>query len=332
MREAVKFKVCLVGNEMVGKTSLIHRYLTGNFNQIYYPSLGATSSDIHLLFKKPDGTEVEVILMVWDILGKKEFALLQESFFKGVRGACVICDFSSLRSLKNVQYWSKRVQEISGDVPQVLVCNKSDVDNKIFGEAELQDVSEVLNLEQLITSAKEGTNVLELFETLGTKVAHTYLGADLQFIDHLSLSGIGGDIVAAEIVEEPEEEAPPLDIWSATDEELGITPEMKEAFEGQLNDSLKQLEGRDLKQLKMAIKRAYMKLKKEQDPESLDFALLALLTFYFRSLKQFERGLDERDKELESLKELLAEQHRDLLLKKGKKDEVMDSGAVNWKN
>ena len=71
MRDTVRFKVCLVGNEAVGKTSLIKRYHQGTFKEGYVPSVGASNSDVHLLFKRDDGSEVEIILMVWDIMGTR---------------------------------------------------------------------------------------------------------------------------------------------------------------------------------------------------------------------------------------------------------------------
>ncbi len=99
----MKFKVCLVGEQAVGKTSLIRRYVQGQFDERYMMTLGARVSKKSLDLQAPDRSQVSVELLVWDIMGQKGFReLLREAYFHGAQGILAVCDITRKDSLQEI--------------------------------------------------------------------------------------------------------------------------------------------------------------------------------------------------------------------------------------
>src|SRR5438309_8232469 len=77
-----KFKICLVGEEGVGKTSLIHRFVSGAFDVSYIRTLGAVVSKKTVALGTLHGRPVQVDMMILDIMGKRTFLqLFKEAYF-----------------------------------------------------------------------------------------------------------------------------------------------------------------------------------------------------------------------------------------------------------
>jgi small GTP-binding protein len=166
----LKVKICLVGDSLVGKTSLVRRYVMDMFNDTYVSTLGTKISKKQLLIKKPSQT-FRLTLSIWDVLGKHELEKTQAMAFEGAKGVILVCDFTKEDSLKNIANWISRVKEVCGEIPFLIVANKCDLQDKYaFSEAELKSFSSELNLPFFITSAKNGDNVIKIFFNLGNMV------------------------------------------------------------------------------------------------------------------------------------------------------------------
>ena len=169
-----EFKVILVGEGSVGKTSLIHRFCDESFNQAYLATIGVDITSKVVEIKNQVFTFV-----FWDIAGQEKFKTQRSVFFKGSNGVIMVCDCTNHDSLQALINWHKEVTSIvNSNLPTVLLVNKIDLNKnrKIFPD-EIERVRNTLNLPADIifeTSALEGSNVDKAFFRLGELLVEKY--------------------------------------------------------------------------------------------------------------------------------------------------------------
>jgi len=167
--EIMKTKICLVGEAAVGKTSLIRRYVLDMFEDLYIATLGAKVTKKGLLLPKLDGgNDIKVNLMIWDIMGEKGFReLLKEAYFHGAQGILAVCDVTRKDTLLELKNWIDAVTKVTGEVPVRFVANKIDLkDEAQFGEDDVRELSEEIGSSYLMTSARTGDGVEQVFEEI----------------------------------------------------------------------------------------------------------------------------------------------------------------------
>ncbi len=164
----VQKKIILLGDGAVGKTSLIKRFVVDKFDDKYIATIGTkiTAKKLEIPFEK------EVIylkLQIWDILGQKGYTKLHHSSFRGTNGVFLVADVTRRASLNSIStYWIPKVQYLVGNVPYVILANKSDLLE--YGEIkgpDLEEFASKYNVPYFFTSAKNGENVKQAFYTLG---------------------------------------------------------------------------------------------------------------------------------------------------------------------
>jgi len=160
---AYEFKVSVVGDYAVGKTALIRRYMTNSFEEEYAATLGASISN----FDSNVGN-VKVSLQVWDLAGQTSFRRVRVQYLFGTEFAIVVFDLTRKESLDCVPEWVEDVRNGAPDVLLYLVGNKSDLEeDRTVSEASAKAIVKKLNMiGYLETSAKDGTNVQELFHKI----------------------------------------------------------------------------------------------------------------------------------------------------------------------
>jgi small GTP-binding protein len=170
----LKSKICLVGEQGVGKTSLIRRYVLDQFDDRYIRTLGAKVEKRSMRVAVPErGGQVDINMAIWDIIGHTGFRqLLGDSFFNGAQGILAVADLTRRDTLPVLTGWIESVESVAGKIPVVLVANKADlVAEAKFGDTELADMANTLNCTYLLASAKTGQNVEEAFLRLATQIA-----------------------------------------------------------------------------------------------------------------------------------------------------------------
>ena len=177
-------KVVFCGQPEVGKTSLLTRYVDGNFSEDYHQTIGANflikeidlSRIIHKLqFQNPelekDIYEKGFKLYFWDIGGQTDKLFANEYYFIQALGAMVIFDILNRKSFENLEFWISKLKELSGDVPFVIVGNKVDKSEaRQVSEDEGKKFAEKYGVEYIETSAKNDMNVNKAFELLAIKI------------------------------------------------------------------------------------------------------------------------------------------------------------------
>ncbi|MFW9916010.1 MAG: Rab family GTPase [Candidatus Thorarchaeota archaeon] len=171
------FKVVLLGEPRVGKTSLILRYLKNIFSGgEYAQTLGAnflikrlnvtTEVDAHSDRAIP--VEKKVLLQIWDLAGHMRATQVKEHFYRGAAGCFLVYDVENQDSYDNLALWHSDVKKKMPNTKIAVLANKLDL---CEGAQEIQKARQDLQViakefEAQIrfgTSAKTGENVEEAF-------------------------------------------------------------------------------------------------------------------------------------------------------------------------
>uniref|UniRef100_A0A8C6TKT3 Calcium release activated channel regulator 2Ab n=1 Tax=Neogobius melanostomus TaxID=47308 RepID=A0A8C6TKT3_9GOBI len=129
------FKVVLVGNSSVGKTSLLCSFCEGRF----HPTTTATVG-IDYSVKTLTLDNMQIAMQLWDTAGQERYRSITKQFFRKADGVVVMFDVTVLDSFKAVRPWLINVQEAAGEgIPILLLGNKMDMERErevSFKEAE----------------------------------------------------------------------------------------------------------------------------------------------------------------------------------------------------
>ncbi|GAB7338896.1 hypothetical protein MBLNU457_5578t1 [Dothideomycetes sp. NU457] len=158
-----KYKLVFLGEQSVGKTSLITRFMYDSFDNTYQATIG-----IDFLSKTMYLEDRTVRLQLWDTAGQERFRSLIPSYIRDSSVAVVVYDISSQKSFQQTRKWIDDVRSERGnDVIIVLVGNKTDLNDK--REVTTQAGEEEAKKHGLLfieTSAKVGYNVKPLFKRI----------------------------------------------------------------------------------------------------------------------------------------------------------------------
>lgn len=183
----VKGKVCLLGDNAVGKTSLIRRYVLDVFEDKYISTIGTKITKKSIRVQHPkEKIFIKMTLLIWDIMGDvnslpdvihsyNEYSP-QLKHFKNAKGGIVVCDITRKNTLNNIEDWISTFKEVVGDVPVIFLGNKMDLKPiaKVTND-DLQDLASKNGSKYLFTSAKTGLNVDEAFTEIANSIAKPFL-------------------------------------------------------------------------------------------------------------------------------------------------------------
>ena len=158
------FKVLLLGNSDVGKSSLLLRYVDSVWSDTFVPTIGV---DFKVKTIDIDGKKVK--LQIWDTAGQERFRTVVSTYFRGAHGIFLIYDITNRDSFKNLENWLIEIEKnASENVLKILIGNKNDLeDERDISPDEGKSFANRNGMQFMETSAKMNTNVNEAFETLG---------------------------------------------------------------------------------------------------------------------------------------------------------------------
>ena len=161
-------KVALIGDGGVGKTSLINRFVKGQFDDRYIHTIGTNVKKKTVLLHDE---KAEVTLMVWDLQGQQNDPGVISHMFRS-EGAIVVCDVTRDQTFNNMPEWIAILEkELGGRVPMVFLGNKSDLEEQaLIGQTQLQYMASRYGASWHLTSAKTGQNVEEAFTELARRM------------------------------------------------------------------------------------------------------------------------------------------------------------------
>ena len=149
----ILYKICIVGDGGVGKTTILYQYVDGKFIEDTQLTIGTNFFLKDIVLKEFD---VRIKLQVWDLGGQDFFAAIRRNFYKGASGIIYTFDLTRDSTFNNLIEWKNEVNNsLTKDFSRVLVGNKLDLINQ---------EDRVINFEDVLLM-KEELSVSEYFET-----------------------------------------------------------------------------------------------------------------------------------------------------------------------
>lgn len=167
------YKVLVIGDVGVGKTSMVNRIVYNTFTEKYKATIGC---EFGLKIMEINGEPVRIQL--WDLAGQDRLGGISRLYCRDANGALVVSDVSRQETLQKAPLWKGNVDENvrladQSPIPMVLCANKYDMQSpdKVMTQQELDEFSEQNNfVGAYFTSAKNGMNAEEALTRLVTEV------------------------------------------------------------------------------------------------------------------------------------------------------------------
>lgn len=163
------YKVVILGDAAVGKTSLISQFVEGSFNEDYKPTLGA-----NIVRKDVNLEKARVRLIMWDLAGQEKYRVVRSMYFQGCEGALLVYDVTRYNTFDSIN--SKWLRDFKKYVKKkgayVLIGNKTDLkDQRAIPAERGRELATKIKASNFIeTSAKLGENIEEAFSLLVTQI------------------------------------------------------------------------------------------------------------------------------------------------------------------
>jgi len=161
----IQKKVCMVGVQGTGKTSMVQRFVHSLFSEKYHSTVG-----VKIDRKVVDVAGGEVNLLLWDIEGRTQESEVPASYIRGAHAVLYVADGTRRTTFEQLAQLRELVRSTVGDVPSLVALNKSDLADQWAltrsDEASLPDAG----LRHVRTSAKTGGGVEDAFHWLAEEV------------------------------------------------------------------------------------------------------------------------------------------------------------------
>ncbi len=159
-KQELTIKLLLLGDQAVGKSSLMMRYTDDEFN---FNIMGTAGVDLKRKTLVINGENIKV--NIYDTAGHERFRLIAKSQYKGSKGIVIIYDITDKKSFENITYWMNHIKENSDSAVEImLVGNKIDLSSERAVQFEEgQALAEKNSVSFTETSAKTGENVEAAF-------------------------------------------------------------------------------------------------------------------------------------------------------------------------
>lgn len=162
------FKLLLIGDCGVGKSSLLNRFADDTYSECYVSTIG-----VDFKVKTVHIDEKIIKLQIWDTAGQERFRTIAANFYRGAHGIIVVYDVTDKESFLHARNWVDEIDKYTNEdsVNKLLVGNKCDLTSKklvIYDDG--KELADSLNMRFMETSAKNTHNVERAFETLAGEI------------------------------------------------------------------------------------------------------------------------------------------------------------------
>ncbi|AGO09815.1 AaceriAAL176Cp [[Ashbya] aceris (nom. inval.)] len=171
----LQFKLVLLGDSSVGKSSIVHRFVKDSFDEFRESTIGAAF--LSRTIKLVDHDDAMIKFEIWDTAGQERYKSLAPMYYRNANAALVVYDVTQEDSLAKAQSWVNELKSKVGDEDLVicLVGNKLDLvegDSKprVIDSEEAQAYAEAHGLIFHEVSAKSGKGILDVFQGIGGKL------------------------------------------------------------------------------------------------------------------------------------------------------------------
>ena len=162
--EGFQYRVVLLGEAAVGKTSLLRRYTENIFDEDYKATIGTSFSTKDVEVIGDNGNSATVRLVIWDMGGQATYKELRRQFMKGAAAAIIVYDVTRPETFMAMNNWFESFREVCPGSVTIIAANKVDLDDERMVPVEpgimLRDWFQAQYYE---TSAKTGKAVTDVF-------------------------------------------------------------------------------------------------------------------------------------------------------------------------
>jgi small GTP-binding protein len=180
--------VVVIGNTEVGKTSILNQLISSTFHEHEPPTLGA---NFQIRVEEVNGTKVEI--QIWDTAGQERYRSLSPVYYRNSSGAIVVFDITNRQSFEDMSDWIKSFIAVAEpDSAIIIVGNKSDRSDVQVPLNEAKAWAAAKEYELVITSAKTGDGIEQLFRKLGQILVgkpQARYKAKVDYVEHKSEGG-----------------------------------------------------------------------------------------------------------------------------------------------
>ena len=167
------FKLLLLGQGEVGKTSLIKRYVDDFFEEGYQITLGVDFLSKNIKLTNSKDKLYDVTFQIWDVAGQSGFTNFRHLYLKKAHGVFLVFDMKRPDTLDKLESWKTDVNKHSPEAVTFLIGNKEDLaESNPWSEKDAERFNAV---QFFTTSAKTGHRVEEAFDTMGRKILESVL-------------------------------------------------------------------------------------------------------------------------------------------------------------
>ncbi len=176
-----RFKIILLGEAHVGKSSLIRRFIHETFEESYLATIGASISKRIDHVDLADGSTVKVDFIIWDIMGnRKVLDVLGDTYFEGARGAVAVFDVTRRETFQVLGGWIETARHSDPAMPVMVLGNKNDLEkHRAIIDDDARDYCQAMDLAYMPASAKTGQNVQTAFQELAKQILNTYTDVEV---------------------------------------------------------------------------------------------------------------------------------------------------------
>jgi small GTP-binding protein len=172
------FKIVIVGEGGVGKTTILHQYVDDKFVEDTKMTVG-TNFFIKKINVETEKENSTILFQIWDLAGQTQFSSVRPSFYAGAKGIIYVFDLTNRFSFHKLTKWQSEVEKAIGVQPNLLVGNKLDLikpENYHMKDFEIQEMMKQLSSEKYIqTSAKQDIKIDDVFHSLAELILnHLY--------------------------------------------------------------------------------------------------------------------------------------------------------------
>ena len=170
-------KLILIGDGRVGKTSIINKYINNKFNEGEEITVSSSYIEKIQIFNSK-----KYKFSIWDTAGQEKFNSITPIYYRDAKGVLLVYDITNLNSFSRVKKWREELKTFNNDAIIIICGNKCDFlndknnINKEFVDIDIaKKYANDNNIELFFTSAKNGDNIIEVFENLMEKVFNKFV-------------------------------------------------------------------------------------------------------------------------------------------------------------